>query len=627
MWISDVIMEPREQALISEQKVGRCLQKAKITALFTNNRNARGEQFGKSKDILQLPDKSRISQCLQKARVTGIFLQAGHRSEENLNQWGDNKPDAGPAADLDTLVPTHDEQGQPIPEWKRQVMVRRLQAHLEEEAKQGEWRYSRAQSAVLGPYGELVTEEELRAFDGQMEGLRCRRECQQYEQELSRQVQQLQALLPAPLINVSLNSQLLQQREDPDWCACMSNVVNSMSQLLSTTGAISDASNEGVKDHRSQFPSPSPVRELHQCGVSVRRLRVQFERQQQPHGQSIVTIPKFKRETEDASDSGVSSEDCSSQRDSPVPPRTLRKERIVLLFLSHWKKSAYSLRAAIKASENTESQENVKDTKTYEDIQRAEDNAQQRIEKNESKAEENHINETTNRKALESEPIARSQQGVIEIDGNAIISISKDMQDNDEITKSGQDSQEDEDPPRMASLLEQLLRQRTAIQRLIGSWRSTSSGSSQTAGNLLSNLSPEHFLSASCSQTLMNQDSLTLDLFMLGYFRLLEQELPEEERRMRHLLCFEVFDQLGRHGWPKARAFHCTVLQEIASGHRKWSDGFEDIKASFFGQGAEQKEGRSHKRQISDNQDICQCIERSFTFWKEKEAELFGAES
>lgn len=38
--------------------------------------------------------------------------------------------------DLDALVPTHDEQGRTIPEWKRQVMVRRLQTHLEEEAKQ-----------------------------------------------------------------------------------------------------------------------------------------------------------------------------------------------------------------------------------------------------------------------------------------------------------------------------------------------------------------------------------------------------------------------------------------------------------------------------------------------------------
>lgn len=35
-----------------------------------------------------------------------------------------------PSGDLDVLVPTQDEQGRPIPEWKRQVMVRKLQARL-----------------------------------------------------------------------------------------------------------------------------------------------------------------------------------------------------------------------------------------------------------------------------------------------------------------------------------------------------------------------------------------------------------------------------------------------------------------------------------------------------------------
>ena len=38
--------------------------------------------------------------------------------------------------DVDTLVPTHDAEGRPIPEWKRQVMVRRLHARLSEEHQQ-----------------------------------------------------------------------------------------------------------------------------------------------------------------------------------------------------------------------------------------------------------------------------------------------------------------------------------------------------------------------------------------------------------------------------------------------------------------------------------------------------------
>ncbi|XP_061457824.1 espin isoform X2 [Rhineura floridana] len=47
---------------------------------------------------------------------------------------------ASPAAtgqvDIEALIPTHDEQGRPIPEWKRQVMVRKLQLKIQEEEEQ-----------------------------------------------------------------------------------------------------------------------------------------------------------------------------------------------------------------------------------------------------------------------------------------------------------------------------------------------------------------------------------------------------------------------------------------------------------------------------------------------------------
>lgn len=39
-------------------------------------------------------------------------------------------------ADIDSLVPTHDEVGRPIAEWKRQVMVRQLQVRLQHEEEQ-----------------------------------------------------------------------------------------------------------------------------------------------------------------------------------------------------------------------------------------------------------------------------------------------------------------------------------------------------------------------------------------------------------------------------------------------------------------------------------------------------------
>ncbi|XP_029434829.1 espin isoform X3 [Rhinatrema bivittatum] len=38
--------------------------------------------------------------------------------------------------DIEALIPTHDEQGRPIPEWKRQVMVRKLQLKIQQEEDQ-----------------------------------------------------------------------------------------------------------------------------------------------------------------------------------------------------------------------------------------------------------------------------------------------------------------------------------------------------------------------------------------------------------------------------------------------------------------------------------------------------------
>lgn len=45
-------------------------------------------------------------------------------------------PAPGVQLDVEALVPTHDEQGRPIPEWKRQVMVRKLQIKMQEEEEQ-----------------------------------------------------------------------------------------------------------------------------------------------------------------------------------------------------------------------------------------------------------------------------------------------------------------------------------------------------------------------------------------------------------------------------------------------------------------------------------------------------------
>ncbi|XP_006106525.3 LOW QUALITY PROTEIN: espin, partial [Myotis lucifugus] len=45
-------------------------------------------------------------------------------------------PAPGVQLDVEALIPTHDEQGRPIPEWKRQVMVRKMQLKMQEEEEQ-----------------------------------------------------------------------------------------------------------------------------------------------------------------------------------------------------------------------------------------------------------------------------------------------------------------------------------------------------------------------------------------------------------------------------------------------------------------------------------------------------------
>ncbi|XP_019466738.1 espin-like protein, partial [Meleagris gallopavo] len=81
-------------------------------------------------------------------------------------------------------------------------------------------------------------------------------------------------------------------------------------------------------------------REIRQCGVSVSSLRGAFERHGGGESKTTAVV-------EAASDSGISCEEALSEGSgSPVPESAgLRKERIVLLFLSHWKRSAGGLNA------------------------------------------------------------------------------------------------------------------------------------------------------------------------------------------------------------------------------------------------------------------------------------------
>ncbi|XP_068191650.1 espin-like protein [Antennarius striatus] len=130
------------------------------------------------------------------------------------------------------------------------------------------------------------------------------------------------------------------------------------------------------------------------------------------------------------------------------------------------------------------------------------------------------------------------------------------------------------------------MKSKQVVGNLIGHWRTIMS---QVPTRQIRRLSraqmiywPEHFL-PHINGSPVSYKSLTLDLFMLGYFQLLEMNMSRSERKFRHLLCYEMFDRLGSHKWEVIRQFHKEVMEEIEKGKRDWADGFEDIKINYFG--------------------------------------------
>ncbi|XP_061550359.1 espin-like protein [Phycodurus eques] len=494
-------------------------------------------------------------------------------------------------ADIEALVPTHDEAGRPIAEWKRQVMVRQMQTRLQDEEDQrrkdlanegprmDSWKFSQTHNAVLGPFGELLTENDLVYLQQQIDNVSLQKRQQAYELELTRLMEELRSMLPDQIVNISLNKEALQQIDEqgcrslPVCCSRVSEIVRTMSLLVANLNQTTENGVEGTITvssfgRRLDSNRERVEKEIRQSGVSVRILRANFEGQIggiYPFAGVVPGSQDLKNQLVSGS-SGMNKLNGNTRfsgdpiKHSPVIETTsLRKERIVVLFLSHWKKSAYaiSLRAAMRD--------------------------------------------------------AKSEQG----------------------------------HQRIPSLF-QFCQKRGAVDKMLTSWRNKLQLRGAPTSHLalsqiqLAAYSPEQFL-LEVDGAVVSHDCLTLDLFMLGYFHILEQELSPVERKMRHLLCFEVFDHVGSFPWEMVRKFHKVVLQEIRAGKRHWSDGFDDIKLRFFGQSEPKSDsgpvpslavqsasldegGRGTDLSCFNNEDICQFIDRSFAFWKEKEAEIFDFE-
>lgn len=482
----------------------------------------------------------------------------------------------------------------------------------------------------------------------QIETLSLQKRCQAYELELTRLTNELRAILPDPIVNISLNKEILQQINAegtmhvtlPVLCSRVSELVKGLSLLvanLSQTTVEGDERRQkegtienlnglpGLKDSpriglgqrlsqqgRDKMPAHAATssgckaphigmasafsyhletnsysmaqrervqREIQQSGVSVRELRSNFEGQIgaiYPFAGVVkggqVVVKASLGNNKNSLDHELSCQSTQQKAKTVMETTSLRKQRIVLLFLSHWKRSAYAV--SIRAARQTQGQEAAPGRVTAP--------AQRRI-----------------------------------------------------------------------SSMFQFCQQRGAVDKILSSWKhklEVSNGQNCSSKRLpLSNsqsppsrviYSPEQFL-PEIDGLAVSYDDLTLDLFMLGYFHILEQTLTPEERKMRHLLCFEVFDHVGSFPWETVRDFHKAVLQEIQAGRRQWSDGFEELKIRFFGESQlcrclssssslKQVQNASHEHSSRDadfscfnNEDICKYIDRSFAFWKEKEAELF----
>ncbi|KAL6069833.1 hypothetical protein STEG23_014854 [Scotinomys teguina] len=532
-------------------------------------------------------------------------------------------PAPGVQLDVEALVPTLDEQGRPIPEWKRQVMVRKLQQKMLEEEEQRRkltaassccyppegWRYSREHNAILGPFGELMTEADILRIEQQIENLQVLHKAKKLEARLEQLELELEQLLPisaalsAPRFTVDPRRMHGRAANLPAWCSKISTLLKSMATLLAALGGRPSHLAELLAADTGQPLAPLPdapsrpgplclgrshslswcreavAREILECGVSVQHLRAAYELRTQgaaPTRSLRCKLPQLNstpdREPileEDYVEIGSSepraavanglwaAEEPLNTLDPPEPwhreevflePEELastpplstelpgvqdyidmRKERIVYLFLEHWRKWTF---------------------------QGPGRHAQARLRR------------------LLPRVVASGAGPLPEADDTA------------------QQPPADEDSDRgPEERLLQLLKQRQLVGKLLGHWRSLlrqvpvcqAPGSKLTRGLYW----PEHFLPPLDGGTPRNYDSLTLDLFMLGYFQLLEMGLSREERKFRHLLCYEMFDRLGSHPWELIRQFHRVVLEEVEAGTRGWEDGFEDLRRQFFGDSPE----------------------------------------
>ncbi|XP_075046166.1 espin-like isoform X1 [Mixophyes fleayi] len=117
--------------LLAEIKAGKSLKRTQqckgLTTIFSGQ--------GSNSDIPAPETPPPASPSTPPANTPILPNKGAAKSPEPLMN-GNSTPPAlvqSSQIDIESLIPTHDEQGRPIPEWKRQVMVRKLQLKIQEE--------------------------------------------------------------------------------------------------------------------------------------------------------------------------------------------------------------------------------------------------------------------------------------------------------------------------------------------------------------------------------------------------------------------------------------------------------------------------------------------------------------
>ncbi|NXD86765.1 ESPN protein, partial [Halcyon senegalensis] len=124
--------------LLAEIKAGKSLKPTPQSKGFTTIFSGSGQAGANAESPVSSPSPTRTPTPPATPEAAGPPRCLAGGSPEPVLNGSSPVPvaGAGAVAEAEVLVPSHDEQGRPIPEWKRQVMVRKLQLRMQEEEEQ-----------------------------------------------------------------------------------------------------------------------------------------------------------------------------------------------------------------------------------------------------------------------------------------------------------------------------------------------------------------------------------------------------------------------------------------------------------------------------------------------------------